>query len=1143
MTEMTSEQAHRTPEDDRARLRRLLRERMGSTGAWHPLSHGQEALWFLWELAPESWAYNIVFPAGVRGELDPAALRRALQKLSDRHPCLRIEFRNEDVKTLQRAREHHEVQLELVDASAWSPSRLDQAVRDHAQRLFDLESDAALRVTLFRRGPESHVLLLSIPHIVSDLWSLIVLMEELRESYAAEKSGRQANLPVQPLSYEDYVRWQRAMLEGEAGDAHWRYWQEELAGDLPVLDLPTDRARPPMQSFRGGTVNVQVDSDLTHRLKALARSENATVFMALLAAFQALLHRYSGQDGIIVGAPTSGRNRSEFAGVVGDFVNMVPLRADLAGGPSFRQVLAQSSRKVIGAIKHQDFPFSLLVDRLQPARDLSRSPIFQASFVLQTFHRFKELSRTLLPGPEEPTIPFGELELEPWPLAQQEGQFDLSLEMKEDENGRLMGCWRYAADLFHAETIVRMAKNFETLLREVVADPDRPIDKLPLLTAQESHRSITSARGPAVPLPAITSICELFAAQAARRGAATAVSCGQISVSYSELDRRVEELAGRLASRGVRPDVIVAVLLPRGIDFVTALLATSKAGGAFLPLDPRHPLSRTGQIIGDSRAQLVLTTADMKSDVVTAIEALPETNRPRVLAIEEMNGKDEQAELGPVRASDLAYVMYTSGSTGNPKGVMVEHRGMVNHALAKLSDLGFGEDDALAQNAPQSFDVVVWQSLAPLIVGGRVVVVPDDIAEDTAALVEEVERRGVTALQLVPAMMRALIDNVSACESGKPTLPTLRWMVPTGEALPVELVRRWLRLYPHIPVLNTYGSTECSDDQCHYTLDRLDPADQVVPVVSIGTPIHNMAAYVLDRNLAAVPVGVVGELYIGGIGVGRGYLHDPKRTASAFVPDPFSDVPGARLYRTRDLARRRSDGKIDFLGRVDQMIKLRGFRIEPREIEVALCHHPAISEAAVIARDHPSGERRLVAYIVLTPAPGNGRSAEPPELDDIRRVVGERLPLYMAPAAFCFIDALPLTANGKLDQRRLPAPQWQVAPAEDFVAARNPAEETIAAIWAKVLGYPSVSVTADFFTIGGDSILSIQIVSRCRRAGLPIEPKDVFLYRTIAALAELLGRRAQQPESNAAVAARPTLPPISPEQLEAAVGRVMFDER
>jgi amino acid adenylation domain-containing protein len=1142
MTDMTSEQAHRAPEDNRARLRRLLRERMGSTGGWHPLSDGQEALWFLWELAPESWAYNIVFPAGIRGELDTAAFRRALQRLSGRHPCLRLEFRNEDGKTLQRAREHHEVKLELLDASTWSPSRLDQAVREHAQRLFDLKSDAALRVTLFRRGPGSHVLLLSIPHIVSDLWSLIILMDELRESYAAERSGRQANLPVQPLCYEDYVRWQRAMLEGEAGEAHWRYWQEELAGDLPLLDLPTDHARPPMPSFRGGTVNVQVDSDLTRRLKVLARAENATVFMALLAAFQTLLHRYSGQDSVIVGAPTSGRNRSEFAGVVGDFVNMVPLRADFTGGPSFRQVLAQSSRKVIGAIKHQDFPFSVLVDRLQPARDLSRSPIFQSSFVLQTFHRFKELSRTLLPGPEEPIIPFGELELEPWPLIQQEGQFDVSLEMKEDESGRLMGSWRYAADLFHTETIVRMAKNFETLLREAVTDPDRPVDKLPLLTAQESRRSMISARGQAVQLPAANSICELFTAQAARRGAAAAVSCGETSVSYSELERRVGNLARQLASRGVWQDVIVAILLPRGIDFVMSLLATSKAGGAYLPLDPRHPLSRTGHILADSRAQLVLTTVAMKSDVVGAVEALPQTHRPRVFAIEELAGNGEWPELRPGAAGDLAYVMYTSGSTGNPKGVMVEHRGMINHVLAKLSDLGFGEDDALAQNAPQSFDVVVWQSLAPLIVGGRVVVVADDIAENIAALVEEIERRAVTVVQLVPAMLRALIDNVSACEAKRQALAALRWMVPTGEALPVELVHRWLQLYPHIPVLNTYGSTECSDDQCHYALDRLDPADQVVPVVSIGTPIHNMAAYVLDRNLAVVPVGVVGELYIGGIGVARGYLHDPKRTASAFVPDPFSDWPGARLYRTRDLVRRRIDGVIDFLGRVDQMIKLRGFRIEPREIEVALCHHPAISEAAVIALDHPSGERRLVAYIVLSPRPRDERPAEPPEIDDIRRLLGEHLPLYMVPAAFCFMDALPLTANGKLDQRRLPAPQWQAAPAEQFVAASTPAEETIAGIWAEVLGYPRVSVAADFFTIGGDSILSIQIVSRCRRAGLPIKPKDVFLYRTIAALAEALDRRAQQQDSVPAMA-RPTLPPVSPEQLKAAVGRVMFDER
>ena len=1141
MSHIAPEQAPLISEDARARLIRILRDRLGSTGNWHSLSHSQDALWFLWQLAPESWAYNIVFPFGVRGPLDVQILRQALRKLSDRHACLRIEFKEEGGETMQRARPRGDVRVREIDASGFTDAELHEAIREQAQRPFDLKTDATLRVALFHRSPTSHVMLLALPHIVSDLWSFIVLIDELRDVYFAEKTDETADLKPLGSAYEDYVRGQRRMLDGEAGEKHWQYWREELAGEPPVLDLPTDHARPPMQTFRGASVAAQVSSDLTGRLKALAADENVTLFMALLAAFQVLLHRYSGQDSVIVGAPTSGRHQAEFAGVVGDFVNMVPLRADFAGSPSFRQVLAQSRGKVVGAIKHQDFPFSLLVERLQPARDLSRSPIFQASFVLQQFHRFEELSRAMLPGPDEPTIPFGDLTLEPWPFEQQEGQFDVSLEMKEDESGRLMGSWKYATDLFDAETIGRMAGHFETLLGEIVADPACLIDELPLLSVDQRDGVIAGSRGRTVALPAAASVCELFEAQAARRADTTAVVCGDTSLSYGELALRVGELARRLAALDVGPDVVVAILLPRGFDFVAVLLATSKVGGAFLPLDPRHPLPRTAQILDSGRVPLVLTSATLKPEIAAAVAALPQAHRPRVIAIEELPGASAASQLPAVRPGDLAYIMYTSGSTGSPKGVMVEHRGMVNHVLGKLTDLGMGEDDALAQNAPQSFDVVVWQSLAPLAVGGRVVIMPDEIAEDSAALLAEIEHHGVTVLQVVPSMLRALIEEVSAREAGPPALRALRWMVPTGEALPTELCRRWWEFYPHIPVLNTYGSTECSDDQCHYRLTGLEPQDAIAPIVSIGAPIHNMAAYVLDRNLAPVSVGVVGELYIGGIGVGRGYRDDPTRTAACFVPDPFSDQPGARLYKTRDLVRRRKDGTIDFLGRVDHMIKLRGLRIEPGEIETALCRHPHVAEAAVIAHDHPSRERQLVAYVVAAMNRTNGAAGGHADADDIRRFLGDHLPQYMVPASFCFLDALPLTANGKLDLRRLPAPQWQAAPTEQYVAPRAAAEETMAGIWAAVLGRDRVSVTADFFAIGGDSILSIQIASRCRAAGLAVHPTDIFMQRTIAALVARLDEPADAAMNGSSSAAF-ALPSVSPEHLKRAIGQVVFDE-
>ncbi len=463
--------------------------------------------------------------------------------------------------------------------------------------------------------------------------------------------------------------------------------------------------------------------------------------------------------------------------------------------------------------------------------------------------------------------------------------------------------------------------------------------------------------------------------------------------------------------------------------------------------------------------------------------------------------------------------MYTSGSTGAPKGVMVEHRGMVNHVLAKLADLGMGADDVLAQNGPPTFDIVVWQCLAPLVVGGRVVVFPDDVAEDPARLLEEVERSGVTVLQVVPSMLRAILDESAA------KLPALRWIVPTGEALPTELCRRWLARHPHIPLLNTYGSTECSDDQGHYAIRALSAADEAVAVASIGTPIHNMTAYVLDGKLAPVPVGVVGDLYIGGIGVGRGYLNDPERTAAAFIADPFSSEPGARLYRTRDLARRRADGTLDFLGRTDDVIKLHGFRIEPGEIVAALCRHPDISAAAVVMR-----ERQLVAYVVgQAPA------------DDLKRFLGERLPHYMIPSTFTSLDALPLTANGKLDGKRLPAPAWDTSTEQELIPPRTKTETTLAAIWAEVLGLAHsgvarIGVTQDFFAIGGDSIRSIQIVARCKRAGINVRPSDLFQHSTIAALAAFA--ETSSAEDDVTVAALD----VSDAHLELALAQVSFDE-
>jgi amino acid adenylation domain-containing protein len=756
------------------------------------------------------------------------------------------------------------------------------------------------------------------------------------------------------------------------------------------------------------------------------------------------------------------------------------LRGDLSGAPSFRELLARVRETALGAYAHPDLPFERLVAELNPGRDLGRSPLFQAMFV---FHN-APVQRLELPG----------LSFELMEVDSGTARFELMLTLIEDgdDGDGVAGSLQWRTDLFETPTALRLVEHLGNLLAGTVAEPGARLRDLPLLGEAERQQLAVEWNDRRAGYPEGHAFHHLFAEQAARTPEAVAALCGGESWTYRELDQRAGRLARVLAREGVGPETLVALAAERGLGFLAAILAVWKAGGAYLPLDPRHPAERHRQILAEARPALLLHARDLSAPVSQALALLPAEARPPALLLEDLAGATVPDETGLAGATPdhLAYVIFTSGSTGVPKGAMVIQRGMVNHLWTKIADLDLTADDAVAQNASQCFDISVWQMLAPLAVGGRVVIYPDETAHDPARLLQQVERDRVSVLEVVPSLLRAVLGLPAR---NRPGLAALRWMIATGEALPADLVREWGRSYPRVPLLNAYGPTECSDDVTHHPL----PAGSLEEAlhVPIGRPVANTWLYLLDPALRPVPIGVTGQLWVGGEGVGRGYLGDPWRTARVFLPDLLAVRPGERMYGTGDLCRALPEGTLEFLGRLDNQVKVRGFRIELGEIEAVLAGSPELSEAAVVARREAAGGYRLVAFVV--PAPG--RQAE---VSDLRKFVRQHLPEHMAPASFVVLDRLPLTANGKLDREALAAVDDTPAPAEEYVPPGNEVEETLAEVFASVIGAPRVGVYDNFFDLGGHSLLATQVVSRVRETfEVELTLRALFEAPTVAELA------------------------------------------
>ncbi|ASS75345.1 hypothetical protein CIG75_10310 [Tumebacillus algifaecis] len=1039
-----------------------------------PMSFAQQRLWLVDQLLPGSPAYNIPYAVRLDGTLNRSALEASIGEIISRHEVLRTTFAEQDGELQQIIKQYHPQPLLNTDLRNWPDeareAELQRLVQEHGGRPFDLGADSLIRLQLVQMADDQHVLLLNMHHIISDGWSMGVFTEELCKLYTAQIRGEKSPLSELPLQYADYAAWQRDWLQGEVLARQVSYWKEQLSA-LPVLELPTDRPRPAVQTYNGANETFALTRELSEALLMLSKRHNVTLFMTLLCAFQTLLARYSGQDDIPVGTPIAGRNRQETEGLIGFFVNTLVLRTDLSGNPTFAELLARVRERTLDAYAHQEVPFEKLVQELQPERDRSRSPLFQVMFLLQ--------------NTPQATVNLPDLSLSNFEFDRPVSKFDLSLGLSEAEDG-IIGTLTYNTDLFEQATIQRMIMHFTNLLRAFSDNPELKVLQAPLLTAQERHQLLFEWNDTAKEEQTSFCIQHLFEAQVEKTPDATALVFADTAWTYDELNKRANRLAHLLQAKGVGPEVIVGILVERSPEMVLAALAVLKAGGAYLPLDPSYPQARLNYMVQDAQPHLLLAHRALNGSLPTYEgEVLWLDDEPHAL-----NDRSEQNLEHSATPDSLAYVTYTSGSTGNPKGVLSTHRGAVNYLRYIADRYALTSEDTVLQLASFSFDASVRDLIGPLLTGAKVVIVPDEVAKHPPALLEQLETRQVTAiLSIVPTLLHALTK--AASEAGS-RFPNVRLALVSGEVLYGYVVQQAQQVFgAEVLVVNQYGPTECTMTSTYHPI-RGQASERTTMLA--GRPIPGNRLYVLDAFLEPVPLGVAGEVYLGGAGVTRGYLKQPELTAEKFIASPF--LHGERLYRTGDKARLLADGNLEFLGRLDNQIKLRGLRIELDEIQATLSTHPEVRESLVILGADAGGEQRLIAYVV--PKVGGELSVH-----NLRIFLKEKLPEYMIPTAFVTLAKLPLTPNGKIDRRALPVPAQ--ASTVEYVAPRSPIEETVCAIWSEVLNVERVGIHDNFFELGGHSLLATQIISRINAAfQLKISLQSLFQAHTVESLSAII---------------------------------------
>jgi amino acid adenylation domain-containing protein len=1051
------------------------------------LSFAQERLWFLERLEPDSPVHNIPTVFRLTGALDVAALEQSLNEIVRRHEILRSTFASKDGQPIQFTAAVLSMTLPIVDlehlSAAEQKTETLRLIADEVQRPFDLLQGPLLRLKLMRLSKDQYLLLLVIHHLIFDGWSTSILARELSSLYQAFVKGRPSPLPELPIQYADFAQWQRQWLQKEVLEEHVAYWKKQLE-HVSTLQLPTDRARPRIQTVASARHYFALSKPLSAELRGLSNRQGVTLFMTLFAAYQTLLHRYSGQDDIAIGSPVAGRNRSELESLIGFFLNMLVLRIDLSGNPTFRELLVRVREMCLEAYTHQDLPFEKLVEELRPKRNLSYTPLFQVTFAIQHGPSFQL---------ELPNLTATEVDVDPGTA-----RFDLNLVMKDGASG-LQGYIDYNTDLFDAQTIARMTEHFQRLLAGIVADPNKPIDDLPLLNESERHQLLVEWNDTDRDYPREKCIHQLYEAQVERTPEAVAVVFENRQLNYHELNQRANQLAHYLRKLAVGPEVRVAICLERSFEMVIGLLAILKAGGVYVPLDPDYPKERLAFMLDDSRATVLLTQEGLVPQLFESERT--KNGRPRSSTLDSqinvvLLDKDrdiiarysEENPVSEATADNLAYVMYTSGSTGKPKGVCVPHRGVVRLVIG-TDYVSLTSQEILLQLAPVSFDASTFEIWGCLLNGARLVVFPSH-SPSLQELGQILQRYQVTTLWLTAGLFHEMVEhNIEG-------LRHVKQLLTGGDVLSPAHVRKALQELPGCRLINGYGPTEATTFTCCHPM--VAPTE-VAASVPIGRPIANARAYILDHHLSPVPIGVCGQLYIGGDGLARSYLNRPELTAESFISSPFNDKSGARLYRTGDLARYLADGNIEFMGRLDQQVKIRGFRIELGEIEAVLSQYPAVQEAVVIASEDIHGDKRLVGYIVA-------RKEHAATITQLRGFLQTKLPEHMVPSIFIFLDALPLTTHGKVNRQALP-PAAGARPDLDkvFVAPRTPVEKTLAVIWAQILGLERFGIYDDFFELGGHSLLATRVISRVYDAfGVEFPLRSLFEASTVAGLAEML---------------------------------------